>query len=69
MNQLKPKQKDNCLFNDAERNLLANLHYVMSVAIKNKSKVERAGIMQAIGAVHQDLMIRWLTCSIVGKVR
>lgn len=36
MRQLKPK--DNCLFTDAERALLAELHQVMAGAVKKKSK-------------------------------
>ena len=69
MNQLKPKQKDDCFFTKAERDLLASLHNLMSVAIKNKSKIERAEIMKAIGVEHHHLMVRWLTCSISGQIR
>jgi len=69
MRQLKPKPKDNCLFTDAERALLAKLHQVMAEAVKKKSKSERAEIMKAIGAEHQDLMIRWFMCRMSGQIR
>lgn len=69
MRHLKPKQKDNCLFTDAERALLAELHQVMGQALKKKSKSERAEIMRAIGAEHQDLMIKWFMCRLSGQVR
>ena len=69
MNQLELKQKDNCLFTQAERELLASLQNVMALAIKKKSKVERAKIMKDIAGEHHELMVRWLSCSIIGQVR
>lgn len=69
MDQLNPIQKDNCLFTDAERALLAKLHQVMAEAIKKKSKRERAEIMKVIGAEHQNLMIRWFMCRMSGQIR
>ncbi len=69
MKQLEPSQKDNCVFTEAERAILANLHQVMAGAIKNKSKAERAAIMQSAGEGHTELMVRWLVCRLSGRVR
>ena len=68
MNQLNTKQKDDCLFTDAEKILLAKVNLFMAEAKKKKSKAERAEIMQAIGAEHRDLMIRWFMCRISGQI-
>lgn len=69
MDEVRPKQANDCLFTAAERDLLLKLHGVMAEAVKKKSKRERAEIMKVIGAEHQDLMIRWFMCRISGQVR
>ena len=42
MDEVKPKQANDCLFKAAERDLLVSLHGVMAQAVKSKSKYERA---------------------------
>ena len=69
IDEVKPKQVINCLFTDVEKALIAKVHLLMAEAIKKKGKAERAGIMQAIGAEHQDLMIRWFICRMNGQIR
>ena len=63
------KQNHDCSFTVAEKALLAKVHLQMAEALKKKGKAERAGIMQAIGADHQDLMIRWFVCRMNGQIR
>ena len=66
--QHKSKNHD-CLFTDVEKALLAKVHLQMAEALKKKGKADRAGIMQAIGAEHKDLMIRWFVCRMSGQIR
>ena len=68
MDEVKPKQAIDCLFIDAERDLLAKVHILMAEAKKKKSKAEKSEIMQAIGADHRDLMIRWFMCRMSGQI-
>ena len=68
MDEVKPKQ-GNCLFTNEEKVLLAKVHLQMAEALRKKGKAERAGIMQTIGAEHQDLMIRWFICRMNGQIR
>ena len=69
MDEVMPKQAIDSLFTGAEKALLAKLHLLMAEAIKKKGKAKRAGIMQAIGAEHKDLMIRWFMCRMSGQIR
>ena len=69
MDEVMPKQAIDSLFTGAEKALLAKLHLLMAEAIKKKGKAERAEIMQAIGAEHKDLMIRWFMCRMSGQIR
>ena len=57
-----------CLFTDVEKALLAKVHLQMADALKKKGKAERAGIVQAIGTEHQNLMIRWFMCRMNGQI-
>lgn len=69
MKRLEPKPKNDCVFTSEERAILANLHEAMAGAIKNKSKAQRAAIMQSISEGHNELMVRWLVCRLSGQVR
>jgi diphthamide biosynthesis methyltransferase len=57
-----------CSFTVAEKALLAKVHLQMADALKKKGKAERAGIVQAIGTEHQNLMIPWFMCRMNGQI-
>ena len=68
IDEVKPKQDIDCLFTDEEKVLLAKVHLQIAEALKKKGKAERAGIMQAVGTEHQNLMIRWFMCRMNGQI-